>query len=188
LAAPLMQIRQAKPDAVFLFIAPWQIHRVLEAIAQQGFAQDGIRLIATGDLTDDSILKTLGPSALGIVTAHFYSVAHPSRANRLFVDAYRAAYSETPGAMAVSGYDGTRLIREALRATKGDTNGEALLKAMKGVAWDSPRGPFAIDRHSREVVQNIYMRKVESVNGENVNTEFATFEEVRDPDNSGREH
>lgn len=188
LAAPLMQIKQAKPNAVFLFIAPWQIHRVLEAIAEQGFAQDGIRLIATGDLTDDSILKTLGPSALGIVTAHFYSAAHPSRTNRLFVEAYRTAYGETPGAMAVSGYDGTRLIREALRATKGDTNGEALLKAMKGAAWESPRGPFAIDRHSREVVQNIDMRRVESVNGENVNAEFATFEDVRDPNNSGREH
>ncbi|MGK3946423.1 hypothetical protein ABK046_49715, partial [Streptomyces caeruleatus] len=76
----------------------------------------------------------------------------------------------------------------ALRAAKGDTNGEALLKAMKGAAWESPRGPFAIDRHSREVVQNIDMRRVESVNGENVNAEFATFEDVRDPNNSGREH
>jgi branched-chain amino acid transport system substrate-binding protein len=188
LGPSLAQIKQAKPDAVFLFIAPWQIRRVLDAIAEQGFAQDGIRLIATGDLTDDSILKTLGPSALGIATAHFYSVAHPSRANRLFVDAYRAAYSETPGAMAVSGYDGTRLIREALQATKGGTNGEALLKAMKGAAWESPRGPFAIDRHSREVVQNIYMRKVEDAGGENVNAEFATFEDVRDPNNPGREH
>ena len=188
LGPPLMQIKEAKPDALFLFVAPWQARQVLDAIAAQGLVKGGIRLIATGDLTDDSFLKNLGPSALGIVTAHFYSVAHPSRANRLFVEAYRTTYGETPGAMAVSGYDGTRLIREALRATKGDTNGEALLKAMKGAAWESPRGPFAVDRHSREVVQNIDMRRVESVNGENVNAEFATFEDVRDPNNSGREH
>jgi len=188
LDAPLMQIKQTKPDALFVFAAPWQVHQVLDAIAQQGLAREGVKLIATGDLTDDSFLKTLGPSALGVVTASFYSAAHSSRANRQFVDAYRAAYNEMPGAMAVSGYDGTRLICEALRGTKGDTDGEALLKAMKRAAWDSPRGPFAIDRHSREVVQNIYMRKVESVNGENVNAEFETFEAVRDPNNSAREH
>lgn len=187
LGPPLTQIRQARPDALFLFVAPWQVRQVLDAIAAQGFAQEGIKLIATGDLTDDSFLKSLGPSALGVVTAHFYSVAHPSRANRLFVEAYRTAYDEMPGAMAVSGYDGARLICEALRATQGETNGEALLTAMKSAAWTSPRGPFAIDRHSREVVQNIYMRRVEAVNGENVNAEFATFEAVKDPNNSRRE-
>lgn len=190
LAPPLMQIKQTRPrpDALFLFIAPGQVRQVLDAIAEQGLVQEGIKLIATGDLTDDSFLKNLGPSALGIVTAHFYSAAHPSRVNRQFVEAYRAAYSETPGAMAVSGYDGTHLICEALRATKGDVNGEALLKAMKGAAWESPRGPFAIDPHSREVVQNIYMRKVEAVNGENQNVEFETFDNVKDPNNSHREH
>jgi branched-chain amino acid transport system substrate-binding protein len=188
LDAPLAQIKQAKPDALFLFIAPWQARQVLDAIVAQGLTKEGIRLIATGDLTDDSFLKNLGPSALGIVTAHFYSVAHPSRANRQFVDAYRTAYNEAPGAMAVSGYDGTRMICEALRVTKGHTDGEALLKAMKRAAWESPRGPFAIDPHSREVVQNIYMRKVEDVGGESVNAEFETFDNVRDPNSSHREH
>lgn len=187
LGPPLMQIKGAKPDALFVFVAPWQARQVLDAIAAQGLAQEGIKLIATGDLTDDSMLKEIGPSALGIVTAHFYSAAHPSRANRQFVEAYRTAYGEMPGAMAVSGYDGTRLICAALRATGGHTDGEALLKAMKGATWESPRGPFTIDPHNREVVQNIYMRKVEAVNGENVNAEFATFEDVKDPNNSGRE-
>jgi branched-chain amino acid transport system substrate-binding protein len=184
LAPPLMQIKEAKPDALFVFVAPWQVRDVLDAIAAQGLAQQGIRLIGTGDLTDGSFLKNLGPAALGIVTAHFYSVAHPSRANRLFVEAYRTAYGETPGAMAVSGYDGMRIICEALRAREGETGGEALLKAMKGLSLKSPRGPFAIDPHSREVVQNIYMRKVEDVGGENVNAEFETFGNVRDPNNS----
>lgn len=188
LRPPLMQIKGTKPDALFVFAAPWQAREVLDAIAAQGLAQEGIRLIGTGDLTDDSMLKDIGPSALGLVTAHFYSVAHPSRANRQFVEAYRTAYGETPGAMAVSGYDGTRLICEALRTTKGETNGEDLLKAMKGSEWKSPRGPFAIDPHSREVMQNIYMRKVEDVGGEKQNVEFATFEAVRDPNNSGRVH
>jgi len=184
LAPPLMQIKEAKPDALFVFVAPWQVRDVLDAIAAQGLAQQGIRLIGTGDLTDDSFLKNLGPAALGIVTAHFYSVAHPSRANRLFVEAYRTAYGETPGAMAVSGYDGMRIICEALRAREGETGGEALLKAMKGLSLKSPRGPFAIDPHSREVVQNIYIRKVEDVGGESVNAEFETFDNVRDPNSS----
>ena len=188
LGPPLMQIKQTKPDALFMFVAPGQARQVLNAIAAQKLAESGIKLIATGDLTADSFLKNLGPSALGVVTASFYSAAHPSRANRQFGEAYRAANNETPGAMAVSGYDGTRLICEALRATGGHTDGEALLKAMKGAAWESPRGPFAIDPHSREVVQNIYMRKVEDVGGEKQNVEFATFDNVRDPNNSRREH
>lgn len=182
----LAQIKQAKPDALFVFVAPWQARQVLDAIAAQGLSQEGIKLIATGDLTDDSFLASLGPSALGIVTAHFYSAAHPSRQNRLFVDAYRASYDETPGAMAVSGYDGARLICEALRAAQGETDGEALLKAMKEAAWKSPRGPFAIDRLSREVVQNIYIRKVEDVGGEKQNVEFMTFEAVKDPNGPAR--
>lgn len=182
----LAQIKQAKPDALFVFVAPWQARQVLDAIAAQGLSQEGIKLIATGDLTDDSFLASLGPSALGIVTAHFYSAAHPSRQNRLFVDAYRASYDETPGAMAVSGYDGARLICEALRAAQGETDGEALLKAMKAAAWKSPRGPFAIDRLSREVVQNIYIRKVEDVGGEKQNVEFMTFEAVKDPNGPAR--
>ena len=184
----LAQIKQARPDALFVFVAPSQARQVLDAIAAQGLSQEGIKLIATGDLTDDSFLASLGPSALGIVTAHFYSAAHPSRQNRLFVDAYRASYDETPGAMAVSGYDGARLICEALRAAQGETNGETLLKAMKEAAWKSPRGPFAIDRLSREVVQNIYIRKVEDVGGAKQNVEFMTFEAVKDPNNSRREH
>lgn len=184
----LAQIAQAKPEALFVYVAPWQVHEVLDAIAAQKLREAGIKVIATGDLTDDATLAALGPSALGIITAHFYSAAHPSRVNRSFVEAYRAAYDETPGAMAVSGYDGMRIICDALRAREGDTGGEALLKAMKGLSLKSPRGRVVIDEKSREPVQNIYLRKVERRGEEIVNAEFETIEAVRDPNNSRAEH
>lgn len=181
LGPPLTQIKTAKPDAVFLFVPPQQTRDVLEAFAALGLSESGIKVIGTGDITDDDLLKDMGPSALGVITAHFYSAAHPSHANREFVEAYQQAYNERPGFMAVAGYDGARMICEALRATHGRIAGEGLLRAMKNLSWESPRGPVSIDPETREPVQNIYIRKVETENGENANVEFATFEAVKDP-------
>jgi branched-chain amino acid transport system substrate-binding protein len=83
--------------------------------------------------------------------------------------------------MAVGGYDGIHLIYEALKATKGDTDGDKLLAAMKGMAWESPRGPISIDPETRDIIQNVYMRRVEKVDGELYNVEFETFPNVKDP-------
>jgi branched-chain amino acid transport system substrate-binding protein len=101
--------------------------------------------------------------------------------NKEFVAAYKKAFNNRPGFMAVSGYDGIHLIYEALKKTGGKTDGDALIEAMKGMKWESPRGPISIDPETRDIVQNIYMRKVEKVNGELFNVEFATFEAVKDP-------
>jgi branched-chain amino acid transport system substrate-binding protein len=86
-----------------------------------------------------------------------------------------------PNFMAVGGYDGMRLIYEALKKTNGSTDGDALLAAMKGTAWTSPRGPISIDPQTRDIIQNIYVRKVEKVNGELYNVEIATVPNVKDP-------
>ncbi len=83
--------------------------------------------------------------------------------------------------MAVSGYDGMHLIYAALKKTGGKTDGDALIEAMKGMKWESPRGPISIDPDTRDIVQNIYIRKVEKVDGELYNVEFETFEAVKDP-------
>ncbi|MBY0382062.1 MAG: ABC transporter substrate-binding protein [Xanthobacteraceae bacterium] len=178
---PLDQIKKAKPDAVFLFVPSQQAKDLFEAIAAHGITHAGIKIIGPGDITDDDFLKAMGDPALGVITAHFYSAAHVSRANQDFVEAYQASYNERPGVMAVAGYDGMRIIREALRATGGRTGGEGLLRAMKQLSFESPRGPLEIDPDTREPVQNIYIRRVEKVDGENRNIEFATFEAVKDP-------
>jgi len=181
LGPPLDQIKHEKPDAVFVFVPPQQAKDVFEAIASHGIMNAGIKVIGPGDITDDDLLKGMGEAALGVITSHFYSASHVSRANQDFVEAYQAAYNERPGAMAVAGYDGIRIVCEALRATGGRTSGEGLLRAMKRLSFESPRGPVTIDPETREPVQNIYIRRVEAVDGENQNIEFATFNDVKDP-------
>jgi branched-chain amino acid transport system substrate-binding protein len=100
--------------------------------------------------------------------------------NKDFVAAYKKAFSNRPGFMAVSGYDGIHLIYAALKKTNGNTDGDALIAAMKGMKWESPRGPISIDPETRDIIQNIYIRKVEKVDGELYNVEFQTFPDVKD--------
>jgi branched-chain amino acid transport system substrate-binding protein len=73
------------------------------------------------------------------------------------------------------------VIYEALKKTKGDTDGDALIAAAKGLSWESPRGPMTIDPETRDVVQNVYIRRVEKVGGQLVNVEFDKLENVKDP-------
>src|SRR5256885_1608940 len=110
-----------------------------------------------------------------------YSAAHPSAANKKYVEEFKKANGFRPNFISTGGWDGMHLIYEALKKTNGDTDGEKLIGAMKGMKWESPRGPISIDPETRDIVQNIYMRKVEKVNGELFNVEFATFEAVKDP-------
>jgi branched-chain amino acid transport system substrate-binding protein len=180
--APFLQrVRDAAPQALFVFIPSVQAATFAKQFVERGLDKAGIKLIGPGDLTDDEALANMGDAMLGAVTAHFYSAAHPSALNKSFTDAYRKEYNARANFMAVSGYDGMHVIYQALRKTNGSTDGTALIAAMKGMAWESPRGPISIDRNTGEVVQNIYIRNVERVNGELRNVEFVTFNNVRDP-------
>jgi branched-chain amino acid transport system substrate-binding protein len=179
--APFLQrARDAAPQALFVFIPSVQAATFAKQFVERGLDKTGIRLIGPGDLSDDELLPNMGDAMLGTVTAHFYSAAHPSLLNKSFVEAYRAQNNKRPNFMAVSGYDGMHLIYQALRNTKGSIDGSQLIAAMKGMSWESPRGPMSIDRTTGDVVQNIYIRRVEKVNGELQNVEFATFEAVKD--------
>jgi branched-chain amino acid transport system substrate-binding protein len=180
--APFLQrVHDAAPQAVFVFIPSVQAASFARQFVERGLDKAGIKLIGPGDLTDDEALTNMGDAMLGAVTAHFYSAAHASALNTMFVDAYRKEYGARANFMAVSGYDGMNAIYEALKKTGGSTEGTALIGAMKGASWESPRGPMSIDRNTGEVVHNIYIRKVEKVDGELRNVEFETFNNVRDP-------
>jgi branched-chain amino acid transport system substrate-binding protein len=133
-----------------------------------------------GDTTDDELLPTIGDAMLGTITGHFYSAAHPSPVNAAFVDAYQMQTGKRANFMAVSGYDGMHLIYEALKKADGSVDGDQLVAMMKGMSWESPRGPISIDTATGDVVHNIYIRKVEKMHGELSNVEFATFEAVKD--------
>ncbi|WP_027579898.1 ABC transporter substrate-binding protein [Bradyrhizobium sp. Ai1a-2] len=180
--APFLQrMKDSKPDAVFVFVPAGQGGNFMKQYAERGLDKSGIRVIGPGDVMDDDLLNNMGDAALGAVTAHLYSAAHPSQINKEFVAAYKKAFNNRPGFMAVGGYDGIHLIYEALKKTGGDATGDKLIAAMKGMKWESPRGPISIDPETRDIVQNIYIRKVEKVDGELYNVEFATFEAVKDP-------
>jgi branched-chain amino acid transport system substrate-binding protein len=178
--APFLQrAKDAGPDAIFAFVLSGQGGTFLKQFVERGIDKAGIRLIGPGDVTDDDLLPAMSDAALGTVTAHFYSAAHPSEMNRAYVDAFGKATGMRPNFMSVGGYDGMHLIYEALKKTGGRTDGDSLIAAMKGIAWESPRGPISIDPETRDIVQNIYMRKVEKLDGELYNVEFATFEAVK---------
>jgi branched-chain amino acid transport system substrate-binding protein len=179
--APFLQrMKDAKPDAMFVFVPAGQGGNFMKQYAERGLDKSGIKVIGPGDVMDDDLLNGMGDAALGTVTAHLYSAAHPSAMNKEFVAAYKKAFNNRPGFMAVSGYDGIHLIYAALEKTGGKTDGDALVEAMKGMKWESPRGPISIDPETRDIVQNIYIRKVEKVSGELYNVEFQTFEAVKD--------
>jgi len=181
--APFLQkVRDGKPDALFVFVPSGAGAAVMKQFLERGLDKAGIKLIATGDVTDDDQLNDMGDGALGVVTSHHYSAAHPSPLNKKFVDAFEKANKGLrPNFMAVGGYDGMRVIYEALRTTKGAGGGDALLAAMKGQVFESPRGPVFIDAQTRDIVQNVYLRKVERVNGQLYNVEFDVIKDVKDP-------
>ncbi len=180
--APFLQrIIDMKPEAVLVFVPSGVGSQFIKQFLERGMDKSGIRLIGTGDVTDDDILNPMGDAAVGIVTAHHYSAAHDSPENKAFVAAFKAANGgQRPNFMAVSGYDGMHALVEGLKKT-GGAGGEALVDAMKGLSWISPRGPMSIDPETRDVVQNVYIRRVERVNGELYNVEFATIPNVKDP-------
>src|SRR5579872_5632944 len=180
--APFLQrMKDAKPDAMFVFVPAGQGGSFMKQYAERGLDKSGIKVIGPGDVTDDDLLKDMGDAVIGTVTAHLYSAAHPSAKNKEFVAAYKKAFNQRPGFMAVGGYDGIHLIYEALKKTGGKADGDSLIAAMKGMSWESPRGPISIDPETRDIVQNVYIRKVEKVDGELYNVEFETFNAVKDP-------
>ncbi|MBW8321911.1 MAG: ABC transporter substrate-binding protein [Arenimonas sp.] len=181
--APFLQrVRDAKPDAVFVFVPSGVGSLFMKQFTDRGLKEAGIKLIATGDVTDDDLLNGIGDPAMGVVTGHFYSANHDSPENKAFVAEVRKANNNMrPNFMSVGGYDAMHLAYAALEKTGGDTDGTKLIEAMKGMEWTSPRGPIAIDPATRDIVQDIYIREVRQVDGELYNVELKTYEKIRDP-------
>ncbi len=181
--APFLQrARDAKPDAIFVFVPAGQGAVFVKQFLERGLDKAGIKIIGPGDVTDDDVLNGMGDAVIGTVTAHFYSADHDSPANKAYVAAFEKANNNMrPNFMSVGGYDGMHLIYEALKKTNGDSTGEKLVAAMKGMAWESPRGPISIDPETRDIIQSIYIRKVEKKNGQLYNVEFSKFDAIKDP-------
>ncbi len=181
-APALQRVTDTKPDAVMVFV-PASIGPIfLRQMVERGLDKSGMKIIADGSLTEDDILNPIGDAALGIITSQPYSAAHDSPENKAFVAAFKQANGGMrPNFVAVHAYDGMRMVYEALKKTGGKADGEALVGAIKGMSWVSPRGPVSIDPATREMIQNVYIRKVEKKDGELYNVEFETIANVKDP-------
>jgi branched-chain amino acid transport system substrate-binding protein len=186
--APFLQrVRDTAPEGLYVFVPAGQTASFMRQFRERGLDKSGIRLFGAGDLTDDDLLDSMGDSALGIVTAYFYSAAHPSGKNKAFVEGVKLANKGMrPNFFGVSGYDGMHLIYEVMRKTTGKCDGETFIAAAKGMSWESPRGPMTIDPETRDVIHNIYLRRVEKMSGELWNVEFDTVANVKDPVKAGK--
>jgi branched-chain amino acid transport system substrate-binding protein len=182
--APFIQrIKDAKPEAVFVFVpAGEQGVAFMKGYRERGLAEAGIKVIATGDLTDDHVLPAMGDATLGVITSFHYSAAHDSPENKAFLKNFAAANPNggRPNFMAVAAYDGMYAIYEVARKLNGKIDGDKAMAILKGMKIPSPRGPLSIDPQTRDAVQTVYIRKVEKVNGELYNVEFDKFENLKD--------
>jgi branched-chain amino acid transport system substrate-binding protein len=180
--APFLQrIGDIKPDTAFIYFPGTQAPIFAKQFAERGLARSGIKVIGPGDLTDDDDLNNMGDQMVGMITAGPYSAAHDSALNKTYVAGIQKANGFRPDFVSLGGYDGLHLIYEALKKTGGNSEGEALIAAMKGMAWESPRGPVSIDPDTRDIVSNIYIRKVVKSDGQLWSEEFETYPNVRDP-------
>jgi branched-chain amino acid transport system substrate-binding protein len=181
--APFVQrAKDANADAIYIWVPGGpQPAAVGKSLAERGIDPAKTKILGQGELTYEDALKSMGDAGLGIITALHYDFTHQSAMNKAFVAAYRAQFKRNPDMFSVGGYDGMHLIYEALKKTGGKTDGDGLIAAAKGMAWESPRGPMAIDPETRDVVQTVYIRRVEKVDGQLVNVEFDKVENVKDP-------
>jgi branched-chain amino acid transport system substrate-binding protein len=181
-SAYVQAAKDKSPESIFVFIPGGAQPAALgKAFAERGIDPSKIKLLSTGEPVDDPAIKALGDLALGRISAWHYDHNLPSKLNKDFVAAFNKENNRNPDFFAAGGYDGMHVIYEALKKTGGKTDAEALVNAAKGMAWESPRGPMSIDPETRDVVQTVYIRKVEKVDGKIVNVAFDKYEKVKDP-------
>jgi branched-chain amino acid transport system substrate-binding protein len=181
-SAFVQRAKDANPEAIFIFVPGGTQPAALDkALASRGITPKTTKILGQGEITSEDALKSLGDDALGVITAFHYDYNHQSAMNKEFVAAYSKAFGRNPDIFSIGGYDGMRLIYAALEKTGGKTDGQALIDAAKGMAWESPRGPISIDPETRDIVQNVYIRRVEKAGDGLVNVEFDKVEGVKDP-------
>jgi branched-chain amino acid transport system substrate-binding protein len=181
-SAFVQRAKDLNPESIFIFVpAGAQPAALGKALAERGVDASKIKIIGSGEVTDESSLKNMGDAGLNIISVWHYDYNDESKINKDFVAAYSAEFKRNPDFGSVGAYDGMHVIYEALKKTGGKTDGEGLIGAAKGLAWESPRGPMSIDPETRDVVQTVYIRRVEKVGGQIVNVEFDKIESVKDP-------
>ena len=181
-SAYVQKAKDLNPQGVFVFIPGGAQPAALgKAFAERGIDPKKTKIMGQLEITDEHALTSMGDAAIGIITSGHYDYNHKSKMNEAFVKAYNAEFKRNPDFFSVSAWDGMHLIYAALKKTGGKTDGESLINAAKGMAWESPRGPISIDPETRDIIQTVYVREVEKVGGKLVNVEIAKIPNVKDP-------
>ncbi len=181
-SAFVQRAKDLNPELIFIFVPGGAQPAALgKAFAERGVDPGKIKIMGTGEVVDEQAVKSMGDASLGIITAWHYDFNLNSKLNKDFVAAHNAEHKRNPDFFSVGGYDGMHVIYEALKKTAGKSDGEALIAAAKGLSWESPRGPVSIDPETRDIIQTIYIRKVEKVGNDIRNVEFDKVEKVKDP-------
>ena len=178
----VQRAKDLNPEGIFVMIPGGAMPGAFgKALAERGIDLKKTKVMGQMEITDEHALASMGDAALGIITVAHYDYTHESKMNEAFVKAYNAEYGRNPDFFSVGGYDGMHLIYAALEKANGKTDGDSLIAAAKGLKWESPRGPISIDPETRDIIQNVYIRRVEKVGGKLVNVEIATFDNVKNP-------
>jgi branched-chain amino acid transport system substrate-binding protein len=181
-SAFVQRAKDSNPDAIYIWIPGGaQPAAVGKALAERGVDPAKVKVLGQDALTFESALKSMGEVGLGIITVSDYDFNHNSPLNHEFVKAYNEEFHRNPDIYSIGGYDGMNLIYEALKKTGGKADGDSLIEAAKGMSWESPRGPIRIDPETRDIIQTVYIRRVEKVGDALVNVEFDKVENVKDP-------
>ncbi|MGR3661009.1 MAG: ABC transporter substrate-binding protein [Paracoccaceae bacterium] len=170
--SPFVQrIVDAAPEALYAWVpGGTQPPALGKALAERGVTPATTKIYGQGELTDDAALEAMGEVSLGIITAYHYNIHRDTALNNEFVEAYRAANDgRDPDIYSIGGYDGMHAIYLAIEAAGGDLSGEALAAAARGLTWESPRGSMGIDPETGDVVQTIWIREVQMLDGKPAN-------------------
>jgi branched-chain amino acid transport system substrate-binding protein len=183
--APFVQrIKDARPDVVFFWVPSVQATALLKAVRDLGLREAGIQITSAQDLLPDEQLPAMGDTPLGLITSGNYSTAGERPGNTSFLTAWKREYADSaiPNFLSVNAWDGMVAIFDLIKATKGKFATDETMAFFKG--WknpDSPRGPIMIDPETRDIVQNVYIRRVEKQDGKLANVEITTIPMVKDP-------
>ena len=184
-SAYVQRAKDLNPQAIFVFVPGGAQPGALgKAMAERGIDTSKIKVMGQLEIADEHALKSMGDAAIGMITSGHYDYNHKSKMNEAFVKAYNAEFHRNPDFFSIGAWDGMHLIYAALKKTNGKADGESLIKAAEGMSWESPRGPISIDPQTRDIVQNVYVRKVEKVGGKLVNVDIATIPHVKDPEHA----
>ncbi len=181
-SAFIQRAKDLNPESIFVFVPGGaQPAAIGKAFAERGLDPAKIKIMSTGEAVDEQAIKAMGDVSLGRLSAWHYDYNLKTKNNAAFVKAFNDEFKRNPDFFAVGGYDGMHLIYEALKKTGGKADGDSLVEAAKGMKWESPRGPISIDPATRDIIQTVYIRKVEKVGGAIVNVDIDKVVNVKDP-------